>query len=173
MEGSDPIAVARALAAVARAEQPALMFAGAQSSDHAHGATGMATAAFLGWPHAAIITRLDYQPGAAEATVSRELEGGLQQEIRISCPAVLSIQLGINKPRYASLRGMKLAAAKAIEVKAPDDLGLKPEEVGPAGSLSRVRRMYVPEKQRAEILAGSLPEQAARLAEIIREYRTK
>jgi electron transfer flavoprotein beta subunit len=171
MAGSDPIAIARVLAAVARTEQATLVFAGVQSSDHSHGATGIAMAAFLGWSHAAVVVRLDYQAGDATATVQRELEGGVLQEIRLACPAVLTIQLGINKPRYASLRGLKQAAARPISVQDPAELGLSSDEIGVAGSLSRVRRMYVPEKQRAQMLAGDLTQQAARLAEIIREHR--
>ena len=58
LEGSDPIAIARVLAAVAAREQPDLLFAGAQSSDHAFAATGIATAALLDWPHAAVVTQL-------------------------------------------------------------------------------------------------------------------
>lgn len=147
-----------------------MVFAGVQSSDHAHGATGIAVAGLLGWPHCAVVAGLDYDAGASEAVVRRELEGGLSQELRLPCPALLTIQLGINKPRYASLRGMKQAAAKPLDVLGPADLGLAADQVGAAGSLSRVRRMYVPEKQRARILAGSLPEQARQLAAIIREH---
>jgi electron transfer flavoprotein beta subunit len=141
-----------------------------QSSDHAHGATGIALAGLLDWPHAAVVAGLDYDAGSDHAVVRRELEGGLSQEVQLACPAVLTIQLGINKPRYASLRGMKQAAAKPIELLGPEDLGLGAGEVGAAGSLARVRRMYIPEKQRARMLAGSLPEQARQLAAIIREY---
>jgi electron transfer flavoprotein beta subunit len=169
MEGSDPVAIARALAAVAKKEAPDLFFAGVQSSDHAHGATGIAVAGFLGWAHSAVVARLDYTPGAKEVALKRELEGGLSQELRLPCPAVLTIQLGINKPRYASLRGMKLAAAKPIETLAPGDIGLATNDCGESGSLARVRRMYVPEKQRAQILAGDVAAQAKALAAIIRE----
>jgi electron transfer flavoprotein beta subunit len=91
-------------------------------------------------------------------------------EMQIECPAVLTIQLGINTPRYASLRSIKQAAAKPIEVLSLDAVGLKRGEVGESGSLSRVRRMYVPDKGRAQMIEGSVEEQAARLAEIIREF---
>ena len=159
MEDSDPIAIARALAAVVRHEAPAMVFAGVQSSDHAHGATGIALAGLLDWPHCAVVAGLDYDAGASEAVVRRDCS----IPFRIYRP-------GINKPRYASLRGKKQAAAKPLEVKTPDDIGLAADQIGAAGSLSRVRRMYVPEKQRARILEGSLPEQAKQLAAIIREY---
>jgi len=134
IEGSDPIAIARVLAAVTKREAPAMLFAGVQSSDQGFAATGIATAAFLGWPHAAVVSQLSYAPGAASATFRRELEGGLFQEAQIQCPAVLTIQLGINTPRYASLRSIKQAAAKPIETLSLDELGLAAGDVGEAKS---------------------------------------
>jgi electron transfer flavoprotein beta subunit len=169
LENSDPIAIARVLAAIAKRERPELLFAGAQSSDHAFAATGIATAALLDWPHAAVLTQLGCSPGSRSARFRRELEGGLLHEMEIDLPAVLTIQLGINTPRYASLRAIKQAAAKPIEVVSLDDLGVPAGAVGEAGSLSRVRRMYVPEKGRAEMIEGSIEQQAQRVIELIRE----
>jgi electron transfer flavoprotein beta subunit len=168
--GSDSIAIARLLAAVARREQPDMLFAGVQSSDHAFASTGIACAALLKWPHAAVVTHLEWTPGARSAVFRRELEGGVLHEMQIECPAVLTIQLGINTPRYASLRSIKQAAAKPIEVLTPAQLGVAPGEVGEGGSLSRVRRMYVPTVRRAELIEGSVEEQAARVAQLIREH---
>ena len=160
LEGSDSIAIARVLAAVATREKPDLLFAGVQSSDHTFASTGVATAALLDWPHAAVVTSFTYTPGAKTAVFRRELEGGVLHEMQIECPAVLTIQLGINTPRYASLRAIKQAAAKPIEVLS----GIAAGE-----SASRVRRMYIPEKGRAEMIEGSVEEKAARLAQIIKE----
>jgi electron transfer flavoprotein beta subunit len=171
IEGSDSIAIARILAAVARREAPDMVFAGVQSSDQSFASTGIAAAAFLGWPHAAVVSSLNYSPGAKSAVFRRELEGGLLHEVEIQCPAVLTIQLGINTPRYASLRSIKQAAAKPIEVLSLAELGLGAAEVGEPGSLSRVRRMYVPDKGRAQLIGGDAAQQAARLAEIIREFK--
>ena len=171
IEGSDPIAIARVLAAVTRREAPAMLFAGVQSSDQAFASTGIAAAAFLDWPHAAVVSQLTYAPGATSAIYRRELEGGLLQEVEIRCPAVLTIQLGINTPRYASLRSIKQAAAKPIEVLSLTELGLTAADVGEAGSASRVRRMYMPDKGRAELIPGDAAQAAQRLAEIIREFK--
>jgi electron transfer flavoprotein beta subunit len=171
IEGSDSIAVARVLAAVAKREAPQLLFAGVQSSDQSFASTGIATAALLGWPHAAVVCNLNYAPGAKTAVFRRELEGGLLHEVEIQCPAVLTIQLGINTPRYASLRSIKQAAAKPIEQLSLADVGLTEAEVGETGSASRVRRMYVPDKARAQLIEGDVAQQAARLAEIIREFK--
>jgi electron transfer flavoprotein beta subunit len=169
LEGSDSIAIARVLASVARKESPHMLFAGVQSSDHAFASTGVATAALLDWPHAAVVANLTYTPGGDTAVLRRELEGGVLHEMQIECPAVLTIQLGINTPRYASLRSIKQAAAKPIEVLSLQDLGIAAVAVGESGSLSRVRRMYIPEKGRAEMIEGGVEEQAARLAQIIKD----
>lgn len=171
VQGSDPIAVARILAAAVKREGPDLLFAGVQSSDQSFASTGIATAAFLDWPHAAVVNHLSFTPGVSSAVFRRELEGGLLQEVEIHCPAVLTIQLGINTPRYASLRSIKQAAAKPIEVISPADLGLGPADVGESGSASRVRRMFVPDKGHAELIEGGAAAQAARLAAIIREFK--
>jgi len=171
IEGSDAIAIGKVLAAVVRKEAPDMVFAGVQSSDQAYGSTGISTAAYLDWPHAAVVADLQYSPGNSSAIIRRELEGGMLQEVEISCPAVLTIQLGINKPRYASLRGIKLAAAKPIEEWSLGDIGLSAGDVGADSSMSRVRRMYVPAKGRAQMIEGTVAEQAARLIEIIKKFK--
>ncbi len=171
IEGSDAIAVGRILAAVAKKEAPDMVFAGVQSSDQAHSSTGISTAAYLDWPHAAVVADLQYKPGSKTAVIRRELEGGMLQEVEINCPAVLTIQLGINKPRYASLRGIKQAAAKPIEEVSLADIGLAAAEVGSDSSMSRVRRMYVPAKGRAQMIEGTIAEQAARIIEIIKAHK--
>ncbi len=171
IEGSDAIAIGKVLAAVIKKEAPDMVFAGVQSSDQAYSSTGISTAAYLNWPHAAVVANLEYKPGSGSAVIRRELEGGMLQEVEINCPAVLTIQLGINKPRYASLRGIKQAAAKPIEELSLGDIGLSAGDVGADSSMSRVRRMYVPEKGRAQMIEGTVAEQAARIIEIIKEYK--
>jgi electron transfer flavoprotein beta subunit len=173
LAGSDPIAIARILAAVAHREAPDLVLAGAQSSDHGHATTGIALSAALDWPHVAIVTGLKYSAGDARATAMRELEGGVMQEVDVACPAVLTIQLGINKPRYASLRAIKQAAGKPIEALGLGELGLTSEQVGEAGSASRVRKVSVPEKGLAQMIEGTAQQKAQRLAQIIREFTEK
>jgi electron transfer flavoprotein beta subunit len=171
IEGSDAIAIGRVLAAVVKKEAPDMVFAGVQSSDQAYSSTGISTAAYLDWPHAAVVADLQYSPGSGSAVIRRELEGGLLQEVEINCPAVLTIQLGINKPRYASLRGIKQAAAKPIEEMSLADIGLSASDVGADNSMSRVRRMYVPAKGRAQMIEGTIAEQAAQLIAIIKEHK--
>ncbi|CAG0956927.1 Electron transfer flavoprotein subunit beta [Methylophilaceae bacterium] len=171
IEGSDAIAIGKVLAAVVKKEAPDMVFAGVQSSDQAYSSTGISTAAYLDWPHAAVVADLQYSPGSGSAVIRRELEGGMLQEVEINCPAVLTIQLGINKPRYASLRGIKQAAAKPIEEWSLGDIGLSASDVGADSSMSRVRRMYVPAKGRAQMIEGTVAEQASRLIQIIKEFK--
>ncbi len=166
---ADQIAIARVIAKAVEREQPGLVLCGAQSADHGHAQTGIALAGLMGWSHVAVVSGLEYEPGAPMATIDRELEGGLVQKLTIETAAVLTIQLGINKPRYASLRSIKQANAKPIEVLSPVEIGLDPALTGLAGSLSHVRRMYVPERGRSAMIEGTPTEQAARLLEIVKE----
>src|SRR5207244_13346725 len=134
------------LAPVVRRESPDLVFCGVQSSDAVQAATGTALAEFLGLPRVSVVTRIEWDPAVASATVHRELEGGLIDVIEVETPALLTIQTGINQPRYATLRAIKQAEQRQIDVVTPDDQG------DPA---YRVRRMFAPPKgEGAEILDG-------------------
>ena len=155
----DPISVARALAEVVRAERPDLVFCGVQSSDSVQAATGTALAELLGLPLVAVVTKIDW-PGSGPATVDRELEGGLVDVTEVDTPAVLTIQTGINEPRYATLRAIKQAEQMEIEVRQ-----------APGGEPAyRVRRMFVPPRGAgAEMLGKGPTEVARRIKEIVEE----
>jgi electron transfer flavoprotein beta subunit len=158
-ERLDPIQVARALAEVVEDESPDLVLCGVQSSDSVQAATGTALAELLGLPRVAVVTKVELGDGSA--TVHRELEGGLIDVVEVELPALLTIQTGINAPRYATLRAIKQAEQKEIDVREPGDLG------EPA---YRVRRMFVPPKgEGAEMLDGSPSEIAGRIKEIMEE----
>jgi electron transfer flavoprotein beta subunit len=149
------------LAPVVRAESPDLVFCGVQSSDAVQAATGTALAELLDLPRVAVVTRIEWDPGASRAIVHRELEGGLVDVTEVDTPALLTIQTGINQPRYATLRAIKQAEQKEIDVVAPGEAG------EPA---YRVRRMFAPPKgEGAELLDGSATEIARRIAEILQE----
>lgn len=169
---ADQIAVARVIAKVVEREQPELVLCGAQSSDHGHAQTGIAVAGLIGWNHVAVVSHLEYAPAADSATVERELEGGLVERLTVETPAVLTIQLGINKPRYASLRSIKQANSKPLEAASPAEIGLDEGDVGLAGSLSHVRRMFTPNRGRSEMIVGTPAQQAARLLAIIEEVQS-
>jgi electron transfer flavoprotein beta subunit len=158
---ADPISVARVLAEVVRAESPDLVFCGVQSSDAVQAATGTALAELLGLPRVAVVTQVSYDAGSRRATVHRELEGGLVDVVEVDTPALLTIQTGINQPRYANLRAIKQAEQVEIDVRQAD---------GGGEPAYRVRRMFAPPKgEGAEMLNGSPAAVAARIAEIVRE----
>jgi len=158
---SDPFSVARALAEVVGPENADLVLCGVQSSDAVQAATGTALAELLDLPRAAVVTRVDYDAGARKAVVDRELEGGLVDRVEVDTPAVLTIQTGINQPRYANLRAIKQAEQVEIDVRGAADGGM------PA---YRVRRMFVPDRgEGAEMIDGSAAEIAARIASIVKE----
>ncbi|MBA3788020.1 MAG: electron transfer flavoprotein subunit beta/FixA family protein [Actinobacteria bacterium] len=159
--GGDPFSVARALAEVVRAESPDLVLCGVQSSDAVQAATGTALAELLGLPRTAVVTSIDYDEGSQKAVVDRELEGGLRDRVEVDTPAVLTIQTGINQPRYANLRAIKQAEQVEIDVRSA---------AGGGTPAYRVRRMFLPARGGgAEMLDGSPAEIAARIAAIVKE----
>lgn len=169
LAGADPLSVARVLAAAVERESPDLVLCGVQSSDAVHGATGVALAAHLGLPRVAVVKALDYDAGSRSATVERELEGGLIELLRVGLPALLTIQTGINEPRYANLRAIKQAREKPMDELGLGDLGLDEEAVAAAAGAHR-RRLHPPEAGAgAEIIEGSPAEAAARIADIVKE----
>jgi electron transfer flavoprotein beta subunit len=156
----DPIQVARALAEVVRAESPDLVFTGVQSADAVQAATGTALAELLDLPRVAVVTKIEL--GDGKATVNRELEGGVVDVVEVDTPALFTIQTGINEPRYATLRAIKQAEEKEIDVRQSDDLG------EPA---YRVKKMFVPPKgEGAEMLNGSAADVAQKIKEIVEEH---
>ena len=160
-EKLDPIQVARALAEVVQAESPDLVFTGVQSADAVQAATGTALAELLDLPRVAVVTKIEL--GDGKATVNRELEGGLIDVAEVDTPALLTIQTGINEPRYATLRAIKQAEQKEIEVRQLGDVG---------EAAYRVRKMFVPPKgEGAEMLNGSPADVAARIKEIVEERK--
>lgn len=155
----DPIQVARALAEVVESESPDLVFTGVQSSDSVQAATGGALAGLLDMPSVAVVTKIEL--GDGKATVDRELEGGLVDVVEVDTPALLTIQTGINEPRYATLRAIKQAEEKEIDVRPQGD---------PGEPAQRVQKMFVPPKgEGAEMLDGGAAEVAQRIREIVQE----
>lgn len=152
----DPISVASGLAAAIDA--PDLVLCGAQSADGAQGSTGGALAGLLDLPSVAVVTKVDLDGGRAR--VHRELEGGIVDVVDVSLPAVLTIQTGINEPRYVTLRAIQDARGREVEVVEPDA----------ASTVAyRVRSMHVPEKSHAESLGDDAADVAQRILELVRE----
>jgi electron transfer flavoprotein beta subunit len=158
-EPLDPVQVAWALAQVVSAESPDLVFTGVQSADAVQAATGTALAELLDLPRVAVVTKIEL--GDGKATVNRELEGGLVDVVEVDTPALFTIQTGINEPRYATLRAIKQAEQKEIDVRQAGDLGEPAYRVG---------KMFVPPKgEGAEMLNGSPEQVAQRIKEIVQE----
>lgn len=157
----DPITVGRALATVLRDEAPDLVLTGVQSSDSVQAATGTVLAELLDLPVVAVVIEARLDPASTTMTVRRELEGGLVDVVNVDLPAVLTVQTGINEPRYANLRAIKQALAKELKV-------VTPAAVGEAGY--RVRAMSVPPKGAgAELIEGAPSDIARRIHEIVKE----
>ena len=156
----DPVGVARLLTGAVAAESPDIVLCGAQSSDSVQGATGAALAGLLGLSCAAVVTKIELD-GNRGAVVYRELEGGVIDVVELDLPAVVTVQTGINEPRYATLRAIKQAEQVEIAVVAGGDS----QEDGYA-----VRRMFVPERgERATMLDGSPAEIARQIVEIVKD----
>jgi electron transfer flavoprotein beta subunit len=155
----DPVSTARSLAGFVRAESPDLVLTGVQSADSVQGSTGIALAGLLGLPSVAVVKQLDWS-GSGPAIVQRELEGGLVDVVEVDIPALLTIQTGINEPRYATLRAIKQAEQIEIAV-------VPGEAAEPA---YRVRRMFPPARgEGAEMLDGGPAAVAQRIVELVRE----
>ena len=155
----DPLAGARLLAAAIRAESPDLVLTGLQSDDLGYGQTGVILAELMGLPHATIIMEVEKTDGAIR--VKRELENGWFQHVEIPLPALLTIQSGISRLRYATLMGIKKAKTKEVKRLTAAELG------APAASGSvTLNRIYLPERtKRTQLFEGSPKEAAAQLVE--------
>src|SRR5215468_2567379 len=121
----DPLAVGRLMAKAVEPEKPDLILTGLQSDDLGYGQTGVILAELLGLPHATIIMQVDAQ--GASIKVKRELEDGWFQHVEMPLPALLTIQSGISKLRYATLMGIKKAKTKEIKRLTAADLGAAPK----------------------------------------------
>jgi electron transfer flavoprotein beta subunit len=162
----DAITVAKVIAKAIESESADLVLCGTQSSDGASAATGTALAALLGLPRVAVVRSIDYAGG--ELTVRRELEGGLLEQVKVSTPALLTVQTGINEPRYATLRGIRQAGSKPRDEKTLDDLGLD-EDTLAGESAQQLSLASPPESEGAEILEGDAASIAAQIASIIKK----
>jgi len=163
----DVEAKAKILAGVVEEEDPDLVLSGVQAADDAFGGTGVALADEVGFEWAAVVNQLDSEKVLSEnvASVHRELEGGVEELTDVDLPAVLTIQTGINEPRYASLRGIRQAQSKEIAPMTLDDLGL---DESAADSALDITDMYEPETESdAQYLEGSADEQASQLADVL------
>ena len=153
-ETTEPLAVAKVLSAVAGEEQPALILLGKQAVDDDCNQTGQMLAAKLGWPQATFASQLTVDGN--RATIIREIDGG-SQTIALALPAIVTADLRLNEPRYASLPNIMKAKKKPVEEKQPSDYGLVIEE------RLEVVRLEEPPTRAAGIKVKSVAELVERL----------
>jgi len=152
----EPLAVAKILKAVIDEEQPRLVIAGKQAIDNDMNATGQMLSALLGWSQATFASKLDIEGDAAKVT--REVDGGLQT-IEVTLPAIVTADLRLNEPRYASLPNIMKAKKKPLDEKTAADYGV---DVTPRLTVVSTRE---PEGRQAGIKVGSVDELVSKLKE--------
>jgi electron transfer flavoprotein beta subunit len=154
----DPLGSAKSLAAAIKQQKHDLVLTGLQSDDHGFGQTGVLLASVLDVPHATIIMAIEVE--GQKMKLKRELEAGWFQYLECPLPAVLTIQSGINKVRYATLKGIMAAKKKEITTITRESLGVATEPT------QRVEKIYVPTKtKKTEFLTGTPKEVAGKLVE--------
>lgn len=157
----DPTELAECIAAAVRDEGFDLILTGSQSDDYGYGQTGIILAALLGLPHASMAVQLELDQN--QLCLVRELESGWLQRIEIALPCVVTVQSSINRPRYASIKGIMAAKRKPIRRLVWNEL-----PVAGAGISQRIRKIVLPQQRQAtEFLDGPPRELANRLCDIL------
>ena len=166
-EGSDTLGVAKILAAVAKEENPDLIYMGLMADDGNFAAVPPMLAELLGIPHTSAALKVNRENGSV--TVDREIEGGAHEVVELQSPCLIAVQTGLNQVRYASLKGIMGAKKKPFDVKTIADLGLS-GQVGAANAKIAVEKVSTPQKgEGAELVTGSADEMAAGLLSKIKE----
>ncbi len=166
-DGSDGRGIATILAAFARKKHYDLILTGVQAEDGGAQIGGM-MAALLGYPFASVVTSIDVIDGQ-KLRISREIEGGNREINAIDLPCVLSIQTGINEPRYVGMRGIRQVASVPIPTLSAADLEIDPHAVGSeAAWVKRIEYFMPPAGKTAEMLTGKMDEIADRLVGLLR-----
>jgi len=166
-EGSDAHAAARALAAAIKGLKYDLIWCGKMAVDDACGYVGTALAELLGLPHIAAVVKAEIAEG--KVTAHRETEAGTAV-LRCPLPAVLTAEKGLNEPRYPKAIDIMKAKRKEIQAKGAAELGLAPDSVGAAGSLTRVVKFErPPERGGGTVIEAPVAEAVPRLVAALRE----
>ena len=163
--GTDPLGVARILAAAIRKRPYDLVLTGAVSGDTGSAQLGGMLAALLEVPQVALATRTVFADGKLE--VQHEVEGGLERVVELDLPAVVTVQTGINEPRYVSIRGIRKVASVEIPVEGAGELGL---ETGALAAQVTLAELFLPPTgDGAEILEGNADDVAEKIVARLRE----
>jgi len=153
----EPLAVAKILKAVVDQEQPGLVLAGKQAIDNDMNATGQMLSALLGWSQGTFASELDIDGDSA--VVTREVDGGLQT-IRVKMPTIITVDLRLNEPRYASLPNIMKAKRKQMDEKTPADYGV---DTTPRLEIVSTTE---PDTRKAGVIVGSVDELVEKLKEV-------
>jgi electron transfer flavoprotein beta subunit len=162
----DPLLISKIIYNVLKDQSFDLIFTGVQSEDEGWGQVGVTLAKLLGFPHATIVTFIEVLDGKIK--VKRELEGGIEELLELKLPAVVTIQTGINEPKYVSLSAILEAEDKEIKELSLNEIGfssLEPIQV------SIENLFFPPVGKMAEILKGSPDEVVNQLVEIIKKKK--
>jgi electron transfer flavoprotein beta subunit len=170
-KGADEFAAATTLAKAIQKDGGAdLVLTGVQSDDLGTGMTGTMMAEVMGCAHATVVVAVEAAPDGKTLKARRELEAGINETVQLTMPAVLTIQFGINQPRYASLKGIMGAKKKEFRIWSAADLELADNVVGKSGAMYEVKEIFIPQrKSKVEIIAGTPEEAAATLVEKLRK----
>ena len=167
VNGSDALGLAKALAAVAKAENPDLIFTGLMSDDGNFSAIPPMLAELVGVPHTTAAVAIERSNGALK--VDREIEGGANEVQELQSPCLIAVQTGLNQVRYASLKGIMAAKKKPLDVKTAADLGVA-DAVGAGAAKVKIEQIAAPPKgESAEILGGSTDDVVGGLVNKIKE----
>ncbi len=161
----DGYLISKALSEVLRQNGCDLVFTGVQANDHNEGVVGSMLAEHLDISHAAVVNSLEVGDGTA--TVRVELEGGVEEVFTLELPALLSIQTGINEPRYVSILAVRKAHKKELEVFALDDLNLSEEDLSPRTAIEEI--FESPQTGGAKMIEGGLHDIAEGIIQILKE----
>jgi electron transfer flavoprotein beta subunit len=150
----EPLAVAKILKGVAEEEQPGLVILGKQAIDDDSNQTGQMLAALLGWPQGTFASKVEVD--GSSVNVTREVDGGLET-VKLATPAIVTTDLRLNEPRYASLPNIMKAKSKPLAIKSPGDYGVD------VASRLETLKVVEPAKRQAGIKIGSVDELVGKL----------
>lgn len=156
-DSMDSFQIAEAIRKGIKDESFDLILSGFQSQDLNNGLVGPILAGLLDLPYATAVTSVELED--EKISITRELEGGFQEEDRLELPCLLTVQTGINKPRYASFKGIKLAKKKPVQ-----EISFTPES-----SSIDIQKVYFPEMKRGTMIEGSPEEISSKIIEVLKE----
>ena len=162
LQQSDASVIAKVIQRAIQGEQFDLIFTGVQSDDMSFAQTGTILAQLMGWSHATIVMEVEVKALERMVQVKRELESNIFERVELPLPAVLTIQSGINQPRYATLKGIMQAKKKELKVLTLEDLTISPDQVGIEGSDTIPVKLSAPERKKKTVLLEGEPDAVVR-----------